>query len=345
MAVTFAGKPVSIRRNMELAGILPEDIKASLYYASLAPSSHNAQNWKVRVDSEQHQMYIILDESRILQEVDPARREAYISIGAFAENLRQALTCFGYQVDITADGSGIKLLYHKSRETLPENGALRLMETRHTDKRNYNTAPLQEETVAAMLSEFEDLRYYAKGTSGAELLTEGTLQAYTIQANNQAKRDELADWLRFSDAETLQYQDGLPAEQLGMRGVKKAFYYWFTNRSSAKGDRYAKQGISMTAAQLEHCAGFFVILGHNTPAELIHVGMTLQHFWLNAVQNNIALHPMSQMLEELPYSDKIAIELQTGQPVQMILRAGTVREYGENNKIRRDLKDFVEITR
>ena len=65
--------------------------------------------------------------------------------------------------------------------------------------------------------------------------------------------------------------------------------------------------------------------------------------WLKAVEAGISIHPMSQALEEEPYCDEISDELNTNMPVQMVLRAGYVKEYGENNKIRRDLCDYVTV--
>ena len=126
---------------------------------------------------------------------------------------------------------------------------------------------------------------------------------------------------------------------MGLTGFKKEFYYLLTNRNSAKGDSFAKQGVAMATDQVKNCSGFFIITGNNNKQELIQSGMLMQAFWLDATRNNIT----SQMLEEIPYISEIAGKLNTDKPIQMILRAGIVKTYGENKKIRRDLKDFVTV--
>lgn len=84
---------------------LSEPVAASLALASLAPSSHNTQPWKVRVMSER-EVLVLLDEKRLLPAVDPERREALVSIGAFLENLVRGAESQGLaaKVEITADG-------------------------------------------------------------------------------------------------------------------------------------------------------------------------------------------------------------------------------------------------
>ena len=57
-----------------------------LYYGTLAPSSHNAQMWKVRILSE-NEFLIIFDKKRSLKFIDSDNRESLISIGAFLANV------------------------------------------------------------------------------------------------------------------------------------------------------------------------------------------------------------------------------------------------------------------
>lgn len=68
--------------NVELSPALKEMI----YYDSLAPNSHNAQMWKIKVPSDQS-LILALDSDRLLTQVDPDNREALISLGAFLENM------------------------------------------------------------------------------------------------------------------------------------------------------------------------------------------------------------------------------------------------------------------
>ncbi len=345
--VAVIGKPLAIRKDLTLSGNFPDDIKNVLYYASLAPSSHNTQNWKVKVNHSNSKMMIYLDDTRLLKEVDPMKREAYISIGAFLKNLEKAFTAYGYETIIQINenensSEAVTVIYERLDSDLSNESILLTIEKRHTDKRAFNPTPLPEEIVNTLCDDSQIL-YYAKGSSEFNFLSEATFEAFSKQSNTQAKRDELAEWLRFSNSEAKELKDGLPAEQLGLTGIKKFIYYLITNRETAKGDDFAKQGIEMAKSQLDNCAGFFIITGENDKKSLILCGLKLQSFWLAATENNIAIHPMSQVLEEEPYKDEIMGNLNLGTPVQMVLRAGTVSDYGSNNKIRRVLREFVEV--
>ena len=70
-----------------------------LYLASLAPSGHNAQPWKVKVTGQGH-FIIDINPERYLPAVDPTNRETMISMGAFIENLVQAAESRGYSASV-----------------------------------------------------------------------------------------------------------------------------------------------------------------------------------------------------------------------------------------------------
>lgn len=365
MFTSFTGKPVDIKKNTDLSFEMDDSLKEILYYASLAPNSHNTQMWSV-VYSQKNQFLIKLDDTRLLNQVDPSSREAYISIGSFLKNMEVASKAYGYSVDIqilqnidrkNIDNKGIqndtvdnytnnniiaKVSFSEASDTIVKTQSLSTLEKRHTDKRNFKDENLADKDVSKLLKKYSShLNYYSKDSDKFKYIQNGTIKAMETQSNNQEKRDELAKWLRFSDAETLLNKDGLPAEQLGITGIKKSFYYLFTNRSTAKSDKYAKQGINMTKNQVNNCSGFFVITGDNSPTDWINTGMLLEEFWLDAVRKDISIHPMSQMLEEEKYKSEIQKELNLNKPVQMILRAGINDSYGENTKIRRNLSEFV----
>lgn len=75
---------------------LPKPLKEALYYASLAPSSHNAQMWKLYYSPSRSTLTLVLDKTRSLAQVDPENRESYISLGAYAKTMEEALKAYGY---------------------------------------------------------------------------------------------------------------------------------------------------------------------------------------------------------------------------------------------------------
>jgi len=112
-------------------------------------------------------------------------------------------------------------------------------------------------------------------------------------------------------------------------------------RESLISSKFAKRSVKLAGKQLENCEGFFIITGENSAKSYIEAGMNMEALWLAAAGEGISLQPMSQGLEEKVIRDSINMEFPESAPFQMIMRAGYVKNYGENNKIRRPLKDFV----
>lgn len=351
LGVLFMGRPLKIEPDLTLPFDLPEPVRQALYHGALAPSSHNAQMWQVWADAKRSRLYIVLDEERMLPQVDPQGREAYISLGAFVENLRQSLMMSGYLVQVSIESETnvipnsrdvIVVDYQLQEAVVTHAERENVFSARHSDKRVFLDQPLEPDTVRALVElEPEQVFYFARNERGHEYLRSNGLLAYEQQMGDLGKRDELAQWFRFSDDEAMNTADGLPAEQLGLSGVKKVLYYLFVDRPAALEDGFVQQGLDIFRKQLDGSAGFFVITGRNGPQEWIKTGMLMQSFWLSATNRQIALHPFSQMLEEEPFKSQIQGDLQLELPVQMIFRAGYVDNYGQNHGIRRPLSAFV----
>src|SRR5262249_3613515 len=85
------------------AALIAPELHALLYYASLAPSGHNAQPWTVRIDGRE--IWVGTDSARWLPKVDPANRELMLSVGAFLENLIAAAPAHGFVADCEVVGT------------------------------------------------------------------------------------------------------------------------------------------------------------------------------------------------------------------------------------------------
>lgn len=69
-------------------------MKEIIRYATLAPSGHNTQCWRFRI--EDHSIAILPDLSRRTPVVDPDDHHLFVSLGCAAENLVQAARAFGF---------------------------------------------------------------------------------------------------------------------------------------------------------------------------------------------------------------------------------------------------------
>ncbi|MDR0879175.1 MAG: nitroreductase family protein [Clostridioides sp.] len=340
------GKPIVVQTDRKLVGV-SEEISEILYYASLAPNSHNTQMWKVVVHPSSERITIHLDEERTLDKVDSSNREAFISIGAYTQNLLLAFEAYGYDVNLKINYSSsdelVVIIYKKLCEGELKHGNIDSIVLRHSDKRAFAMTKIDEDIIKSIVKKTSGLHYFAYGSEDFEYIKTVTLGANIVQAVTQERRDELACWLRFSNDEAVSKKDGLPAEQLGITGIKKTLYYLSTNHKNAGGDRFAEQGINTVKKQLDNCAGFFVLTGIDQRSKLIETGMALERFWLQATELGISVQGMSQALEESPFKEEIQECLNFEVTVQMILRVGYTKYYGKSARIRRDLKEYVLV--
>lgn len=348
VAAAILGRPVEVIPNRDLIGV-DETMCDILFYASLAPNSHNAQMWKIDIYPERDELYMKLDVHRLLNVVDPSNREAYISAGCYLANLETAFDAFGYQYEIdifdapNENGYFAKASYSAPQVPIRNENSLSIISRRHTDKSKYSSVAIPEMSVYAAIADNSEVRFFKKGSEDFEYLKQGTIDAVKVQSSDQAYRDELAQWMRFSDAEVLEKQDGISAEQIGLKGIVKSFYYWTTTHEKAREDTFANQGINTVKSQVENCNAFFVITGENTINDWIQTGVNTEKFWLNCVRAGISVQPISAMLETSPFSESIQADLSLSSPVQMIIRAGIVEDYGENSTVRLDLDDYITV--
>lgn len=66
----------------------------------LAPSSHNTQPWRFRIDTEAHTITILADRTRVLPESDVVGRQTAVSIGCVLENMIAAAEALGMSVRV-----------------------------------------------------------------------------------------------------------------------------------------------------------------------------------------------------------------------------------------------------
>lgn len=343
VAATVIGRPLKVSPSRKLEGV-NKDVQNALWYSSVAANSHNTQMWSVELYPQENRLQISIDDTRTLGVADPEKREAYISLGCYIETMSIAFSAYGYDTQIYCSDLSVQVTYSKRAGAEVDNSKLALIDKRHTDKSDFSNSQIKQETANDLLGKYSALSLYQNGIENFAYIKQISINAVTVQSANQAYRDELAEWMRFSDQEATAKLDGITADMIGLKGIVKTFYYWTTTRESAKGDKFAGQGIDTAKKQLNNCGAFAVITGGNTFEELINVGRTTQAFWFDCTENNISVQPFSAALETEPFCSSIQNELGVGAPVQMILRLGYVDNYGTNSGLRRNLSDYIKIS-
>lgn len=327
---------------------LSEPVAASLALASLAPSSHNTQPWKVRVLSDR-EVLVLLDEERLLPAVDPERRETLVSVGAFLENLVRGAESQGLaaEVEITADepaGIEVARVRFEPAKAAGKTEALEAILARDTFRGPLAADALPGETVEALAGTAPSRWAFFPSTSpeGA-WIREALAESNRVQASRDDAMEELAGWIRFSPGAVARHKDGLTTPGMGLPAPVRAFMALFFNEKSVTGKAFREAGAKKAREQSEACAGFFV-LGNpdGSPLSAVQAGRDLESFWLEAVRRGVAVHPMSQILEESPWKEQAAPRLAIAGTVQMVLRVGLANGPPRPVSPRRPLGSFVE---
>lgn len=323
----------------EPAPSLSSQMNSLLTYAALAPSGHNAQPWSVRVAADS--VRIGSDQSRWLSKVDPHNREMALSIGAFLENLLIACPGHGYQADFAitgsnpSDGDLIQVRLAKTTETA--RNALEPLRLRRTVRTGQLSRPLSGEDVDPLTHYFEQhAHYFPRESREGRFLAQGTIEANRAQARRDDAQAELAEWIRFSNADARTRRDGLTQESMEIAGFAGWYVRHFMGSQSVMSRTFRDQGVDRVQQQVASCGGWILVTSPDSSLEsLVETGRKTERMWLSARDRQVAIHPMTQLLEESPFRDQIGKELGIASPIQFVLRVGYVENYPKPVSLRR----------
>ena len=316
-----------------------------LYYASLAPSSHNSQPWYVRVLSP-NEWIVGVDPHRRLPAVDPGNREVMLSLGAFAENLSIAAHTFGLKAEMEVlakdpfEQDVIKVTLKKAK---PLDYSLERITRRMTVKHGYLSKEIKGEDISALSEHLTGrLFYFPRGTDHATCIEEGAIENFRLQTQRDDAQKELVQWVRLSNKEAERHRDGLSLEGMEIRGFKGWFVRNFMNPEDFMKPSSRKQSVDQIAKLARQGGGWLVITGEGqTVSELIDSGRRFERMVLTARERNIAIQPMTQYLEEKSGLKQIAAEHDQRVIPHFVLRIGYLDTYPDPVSLRRPVDWFV----
>lgn len=328
---------------------IPQEMKEIIYYGTLAPSSHNAQMWKVKIISD-NEIIVMIDKNNVLPALDPANREAFIAIGGFIENIAQAAPKYKLtaKIDILSknynDIEAVRISFEKLSNSENPDKKICNIENRLCSNDAYLNKKLDQKDVDSLISEIEEENgyYFDVNSPNGQYIQQNLITAMKKQASDRKKQEELADYMRLSDQEANTYKDGITAEMIGLTGVKKWIYSTFTTKKSITSDSFIKLTVDKVKSQVNNCSGFFIVTStDNSPEGLINAGRNMERLWLKGTELKVALHPMSQIIEEKPWNEEINKKLNIDRPIQIVMRTGYVKKYGDPVSLRRSIGDIV----
>jgi tRNA threonylcarbamoyladenosine dehydratase len=200
--------------------IAQDIIEKIVYYATLAPSPHNVQGWKFRVDNNVVDVYRDMDR-RILKEIDPDQKEGLIAAGAAVENLTIAAKNEGFHPIVqwfpnSLDKNHLATVTLEPTQTQENNELYRYIEKRTVNRSPYKKTPVSPKILSELQEiasqEGFELRIVTD-TKKIHKLAELAGEAGSIKFSHESTHRELHNLLRFTQKESAKTRDGLPLER------------------------------------------------------------------------------------------------------------------------------------
>lgn len=318
---------------------LKDDFFQLVEYAVKAPSGHNTQPWKFRLD--ENRIEILPDLSKSLPIVDTNNRELYISLGCAAENLIIAASTFGYKSEIFISVEGIiSIKLNKSNNIQPDT-LFDQINIRQANRKVYLNKIIADEDVKKCIpsiSAEDEIYFYQwnKKSPEFETIKHCILKGNNLQMENKEFIEELKAWMRFNKKQADKHRDGLSYAVFGAPNLpacisKPIISYFLNGKSQNEGD----------SKKIYSSSHFILITSKNdTVKDWIITGRYLQRFLLKTTKADIAHAYMNQPCEvpELRAELKKLLTYNNQTP-QILLRIGraTKTVYSE----RKAVKDVI----
>lgn len=299
------------------------DFKAIIQKATKAPSGHNTQPWKFKV--EENTVCILSDYSRRLPVVDADNHALFISLGCALENLVIAAEHYGYgtRVQVLENGEMPITVQLVPGGTKGANQLFDQIDLRQSTRNDYNGAAIPEADL--------DLLQAAAGGDDARclLITDHQQkeeiiklveEACVAQMSNKDFVAELVHWIRFNQSKAEATNDGLYGASTGNPPVPEWFGKFIMGITLSPQKEAAK-----AARQLRSSSALVLFIGaRNDIKTWINVGRSFERFALTATLLNINMAHENMPCEELPVREKLAaaLHLADGEQPLLLLRIG-----------------------
>jgi hypothetical protein len=271
-----------------------------------------------------------VDPARRLRAVDPGDRETLLSLGAFWETLEQAASAQGWLVEakiVPAPKNSVPVavsfVLHHADVSADASERLARLSARSTNRGAFDTAAIRPKHLQILTRAVPGCTWFPITSPEGKWIASSLAEANGQQAKNDARQQELASWLRFSRQEVRTRADGLTPEMMGKGALVRFWWYHFMDSTDVLKPWFRNASETSARTQVEHCAGFLVLTNSDTsPASLLLVGREFQRLTLLSPTLGMALHPMSQLMEESPWKEELSARLGVSGTVQFVLRAG-----------------------
>ncbi len=307
------------------AGGYGEPRRDALSYALLAPSPHNLQPWLAELVGDDG-VRLYREPGRRLPETDPQDRQITIGMGCFIELLVLAAGAAGHTAALTlypegADGPVAELRFDAADAAADPLFA-------HVAERRSCKEPFEDRALAAQ--DRAALAAHARlvtGSGPVAALRALTSAAWEVEAGTARTHRESVDLMRFGRREIEAAPDGI---DLGGPMLESLMRVGVLTRDTLldPDSRAHAQSMEMYREMLAATRAYAVLTSPgNTRADQIAAGRRWMRLDLAAAGRGVALHPVSQCLQEYPemsahHARAHDLLAAPGETVQMLGRVG-----------------------
>lgn len=298
------------------------DLVDAIAIATRAPSPHNTQPWKWRVQGSTVDLYA--DRSRTLTVSDPDGRELTIGCGAALEHLLLLIAAAGEPCTVELLPSAADA-DHLARVTvgtgLAETAHPELVAAiplRHTNRTSYRSDPIPSAIRAQLRESVERFGvrvHRVEDPNDRAALTEAIMAGDRDQMQDPAFRHELSSWMRPAHTKA---DDGMPADLLGQHGIA-AEVAPLAVRTFDVGKGQAAKDRQLTLGSPE-----LWVLATDTddPLAWLQTGRALSHLTLGATAHGLANAYMNQPCEVPHLRTLMASSIGVDGHPQLVVRLG-----------------------
>lgn len=306
------------------AGLESEPRKRALSYAILAPNPHNMQPWLVDL-SREDTVTLLRDKTRDLPHTDPFSRQLTIGLGCFAELMVMAAAQGGHQVDLTwfpegEDGPVAIATFREGGKADPLFA--------HVMERRSCKEPFDDRSIpASLIKRLASLADIHTEPAKVAAIRDLTWQAWLTEINTPHTMQESVDLMRFGKSEINANPDGI---DLGGAFLESLMLAGVLTREAQADPQSAgfKEGIKIYRNMLMATPAYATITTpENSRIDQIEAGRRWLRLNLTTASLGLALHPVSQALQEFPemaehYTRAHTMLAEPGHSVQMLGRLG-----------------------
>ena len=259
--------------------------------AGFAPSIHNTQPWRWRVDGSS--LELRAERERQLAVTDPVGRLLTISCGTALHHARLALAAEGWAAVVQrlpedAEPDLLARLTLTGRvDVTPE--AMRLLQTiriRHTDRRPVSETPVAPAALSALrrAGEAEGARIHVLGPDDVVELASAAAHAQDVEAVDPSWTEELSYWAGGVRAEGL----GVPGDAIPSRAPA----------TTVPGRDFGHGGALPVGEGHDRSAVYAILYGdEDSPTGWLRGGEALSAVWLAAMELDLTVLPLSAAVE------------------------------------------------